>query len=220
MVDRLLLHGETLEQLRAAFMVRVQVTTSGCWLWDGDAEHYGNFRGELAHRVSWELHQGPIPEGLYILHGCDIGGAERAAYGCVNPMHIRPGTPKENTQDLARAKARARSRRTKSAHHHLGQGRLADPISKIPEPELQQMVAEMVYRCAEEARGSGLKGEPLIAMCEVIMLQKWGPLTVGITRRLVAKFGGTDQKILHELALSAAERVHGPAPTRADQEPG
>jgi hypothetical protein len=103
MVDRLLRQDETLEQLRADFMARVQVATSGCWLWDGDAERYGNFRGVPAHRVSWELHQGPIGEGLYILHGCDIGGAERAAYGCVNPSHIRPGTPKENAQDFARS---------------------------------------------------------------------------------------------------------------------
>jgi hypothetical protein len=134
MVDRLLRQDETLEQLRADFLARVQVTTSGCWLWDGDAERYGNFRGEPAHRVSWELHQGPIGEGLYILHGCDIAGAERASYGCVNPTHIRPGTPKENAQDLARARKRARARRSQP----------------VPDVERERDVIKEFFSCSHE----------------------------------------------------------------------
>ncbi|HKO91107.1 MAG TPA: HNH endonuclease [Polyangiaceae bacterium] len=107
MIDSLLRDKETREDLLRTFMTNVVVHASGCWHWRGKPDAYGNFRGRPAHCVSWELHQGPIPEGLLILHGCDVAGAsDRAAYGCVNPAHLRPGTTRENTADLARAKSK------------------------------------------------------------------------------------------------------------------
>ena len=109
-VEDLLRQGETLEQLRIAFMKQTVIDNAGCWYWAGARDKYGQFRGRPAHCVSWELHQGPIPEGLYILHGCNIvvAGCRLPAKGCVNPAHLRPGTPKENSEDVVRARALAR----------------------------------------------------------------------------------------------------------------
>lgn len=76
-----------------------------CWIWRGARTRavatpqysaYGQilFKGKMvgAHRVSYEMANGPIPTGLFVLHNCDN-------HFCVNPAHLRVGTAKENMQD-------------------------------------------------------------------------------------------------------------------------
>lgn len=71
----------------------------GCWEWQGhpDEDGYGQMRiGKRrvakAHRISWMIHKGIVPDGLCVLHRCDNPP-------CVNPDHLFLGTSTDNNKD-------------------------------------------------------------------------------------------------------------------------
>lgn len=103
--------------------------TNGCWAWTGskDKDGYGQIgkdgghNGHLqAHRVSWELHYGPIPAGLQVLHHCDHPQ-------CTNPRCLFLGTPADNARDKAQ-KGRAGAARGEK-----------NPNAKITEAEVREI---------------------------------------------------------------------------------
>lgn len=71
---------------------------TGCWLWTGVQYPNGYglamYAGEkfLAHRVSYAMWRGPIPNGMVVRHSCDNKQ-------CVNPHHLEIGTVRDNTQE-------------------------------------------------------------------------------------------------------------------------
>lgn len=103
-----LIYGENLmnekykNKIISRFWNRVEITPDNqCWKWKSYKQTGGgygiiasNFKFfEYAHRVSWEIHYGPIPKGMLICHHCDNPE-------CANPKHLFLGTSKDNVQDM------------------------------------------------------------------------------------------------------------------------
>jgi hypothetical protein len=94
-----------LDAARRHFLALVDQQPVGCWLWKAplDRDGYGRChllgRTDRAHRVSYRLFVGEIPDGLNVLHTCDTPA-------CVRPDHLWAGTQIENIADRD-AKGRA-----------------------------------------------------------------------------------------------------------------
>jgi hypothetical protein len=97
-----------------------------CWPWTGSLNSgYGQFRNqageiELAHRASWRMFVGPIPDGMHMLHRCDNPP-------CVNPAHLFLGSQNDNVQDMW-AKKRANPGTSRGEKH--GMAKLTAEIVK------------------------------------------------------------------------------------------
>lgn len=107
-----------------------------CWNYTGATQGFGHgiitiwtgrrqSHSEKAHRVAWEIANGPIPAGLCVCHKCDNPP-------CCNPAHLFLGTSAENNQDRAR---KGRSVNAKGEQH--GNAKITADIVR----ELRQRVA-------------------------------------------------------------------------------
>jgi hypothetical protein len=111
-----------------------------CWQWTGSVSgRYGHGeigagrRGEgnlKAHRVSWEIHHGPIPIGLQVLHRCDNGL-------CVNPGHLRLGTQGDNMREMS-AKGRQRNQNSGKTHCKRGHRLAGENLYVAPRSQARQ----------------------------------------------------------------------------------
>lgn len=139
--------GRKPKSLKDRFWKRVTIARAdACWPWcgGGGPDEYGRVgiggdkgKALLAHRVSWEMHNGAIPSGLHVLHRCDNRR-------CVNPSHLFLGTNADNMADKV-AKGRHRSPTGQSN----GQAKLsADDVTRIrfryAEGESQLQIAKSV----------------------------------------------------------------------------
>lgn len=90
---------------------KIQKDPDGCWLWQGSTlDGYGSIwlgggKTGLVHRLVWEEGHGPIPEGMMVLHSCDVRNCVR---------HLFLGTAKTNSEDMVK-----KGRAPRGLHHGL-----------------------------------------------------------------------------------------------------
>jgi hypothetical protein len=145
------------------FWARVE-REPGCWHWQGAISTWGygflhaDGRVRHAHRVSWEINVGPIPEGMMVCHHCDVRD-------CVNPDHLFLGTAKDNVADM------------------IAKGRRADivPPSRRGEEHYAARLSDVVV---SEIRAAVAAGElhRLIALRYGVTRQYVGMLAKGARR--------------------------------------
>ncbi len=93
-------YDEKISHTRLVYESNV-IKKEGCWDWNGQKDKDGycdmtfEKRPMKGHRISWLLHKGPIPEGKWILHHCDMPS-------CTRPSHLFIGTPKDNWDDMVK----------------------------------------------------------------------------------------------------------------------
>lgn len=77
---------------------KTEVDDDGCWVFYGSrARGYGyirisTYKTTRVHRASWTIHNGKIPDGIFVLHNCDNPA-------CWNPEHLWLGTQLDNVHD-------------------------------------------------------------------------------------------------------------------------
>lgn len=107
---------------------------SGCWIWIGGQYQsgYGNIsinnKKQKAHRVSYEMHKGKIPEGMFVCHSCDNPL-------CVNPDHLWVGTAIDNNADR-HAKGRSNGGTDGPKQPAIG---AKNPNSKLTEKQVMEI---------------------------------------------------------------------------------
>ena len=115
-----------------------------CWEWI-TCKKYGVFRIDkklyLAHRISWILHYGEIPEhnsyhGICVCHKCDNPS-------CVNPNHLFLGTCKDNIKDCSKKGRLSDNSGEKHWNHKLTEQEILEIRQKyIPYKYTQQQLAD------------------------------------------------------------------------------
>jgi hypothetical protein len=107
---------------------------SGCWLWLGAlSQGYGRLciskcmsgrkHMAAAHRISWQVHRGPIPAGIDVCHKCDNPA-------CVNPDHLFLGTRRDNMIDC-KVKGRLKMPQKKYGADHPGAKLTVDEVRSV-----------------------------------------------------------------------------------------
>ena len=109
---------EVQNSARLAFIKNTLFTHDGsCWLWKGGKTEFGYGRannggkGIFAHRLSWVIYSGKIPEGILVCHKCDNPS-------CVNPVHLFLGTTTDNVRDCVKKKRHINSKKTHCKNGH------------------------------------------------------------------------------------------------------
>lgn len=91
--------SSTIETIKQKLERLTAIQDDGCWMFLGPWNSHGyghlSYDGQVfrAHRISYELHCSPVPEGKMVLHKCDH------RY-CINPEHLFIGTGQDNVDDM------------------------------------------------------------------------------------------------------------------------
>jgi len=138
-----------------------------CWEWRAaiSSSGYGSFgfkeKVQLAHRVSYELTNGSIPDGegyhgMCVCHSCDNKS-------CVNPSHLFLGTQKENIKDMFKKGREVRG---------LNKGERAGS-AKLKEVDIVNIRAIYKYTKVSQYRLANIYSVAQSAISKIVLRKSW-----------------------------------------------
>lgn len=149
--------------------------TEGCWRWRGTitGPGYGqtsvweNGKQTLlyAHRVSYEMHYGPIPVGLFVCHSCDNKL-------CVRPDHLWLGTAADNTRD-AQLKGIIPTRKPKVLKGRNPRRGERHPLAKLTEADVREIRVSYVEGHGSMSELAALYGVDIANIHRIIHRKIW-----------------------------------------------
>ena len=149
------------------FWEKVAVSTEDkCWEWTSafTTRNYGFFwvggkkRSEYAHRMSYMLAKGEIPDGMVVMHACDNTR-------CVNPNHLSIGTFKDNSQDSVKKKRAACTKQDGNRN----------PSAKFRETTVQRL--RIVGGCVPQKTLAAATGMTRENVGQILRSDTWSHLT-------------------------------------------
>ena len=125
------------------FYSKIEKQKNGCWIWIASKtkDNYGSFfYNGRAHRVSYQLFLGSIPDGLLVCHKCDVTE-------CVNPEHLFLGTVLDNNLDCIRKNRHSKKGATGEKHGSakLTEKQVLEMRKRVNENEITQYRAAKLY---------------------------------------------------------------------------
>jgi hypothetical protein len=154
-------------------------SAASCWEWTGARipQGYGSLgtreRSQIgAHRISWSIHNGPIPPGMFVLHRCDNPP-------CVNPAHLFLGTQLDNMRDKLQKGRQGDS--TAKTLYRGAEHRLRHPPESLPRGPNHWSAMHPEARPRGEAHGCARLTEPQVL--EIRALSREGASQREIARR-------------------------------------
>ena len=148
----------------SAFWSKVSISGNkrDCWEWRGARKKagYGNLRVnkeyKLAHRVAFELANGPIPEGYFVCHVCDNPP-------CCNPGHLMLGTSRSNAVDMLiknrQKKPESAARGIVNGNSKLNEADVLEIRRAYASREMTQYQLAEVFGVTQPAIGSIVRNE-------------------------------------------------------------
>jgi hypothetical protein len=140
------------------FHKKYKVNENECWIWIAGTRKNGKGvpyprhsvgdKSVGAHRFSYELINGKIPEGMYVCHKCDTPL-------CVNPNHLFIGTHNDNMKDMVEKKRSFKGR----GENKKGLAKLTnEQVSKIRQSTLSQTKLGNIYGVSQTTIGRIKRG--------------------------------------------------------------
>jgi DNA-binding XRE family transcriptional regulator len=117
----------------------------GCWIWGASKNSMGygqlriDHRPYLAHRISYVIEHGDIPDGLVVRHRCDTPL-------CIRPSHLEIGTQSDNVKDM-RNRGRAK---------YLGAPGERNGSAKLSDEQVREIRKDQTHELARLAREYGV----------------------------------------------------------------